>query len=135
MTSRYRRIDDCKIKVEECLRELGYATNALNTNKVSNKQCVVTYSNVSLDILTQESYNFEVEIEINLTIDNSNEVPYTIFEIVENVTKFVEASNVRWCSGFCFKHCSTNFMGEGCDITLTAYYQLEVDWMSPDYLD
>ena len=135
VTQRYKRPDDCKMRTEAAIKKLGYVVNPTNVNQQSNKECVVTYSNISMEVLTQESYNFDVELSITLTVDNNNEVPYVIFELVEKITKEVEASETRHCTGFYFRNCHTNFLGDMCEITLVACYQFELDWLNPDYLD
>ena len=129
MVKRIRRTSDCKTEVEKSLKALGYDTNPVDQNSLHNKECVVTYSDVDLSVYTQEEYDYNVYIEIELNIDNNNELPYVIFEITKNVTHDVENAEVPWCTSFQFTNSSPQKLGSSTNITLTAKYMPIFDWV------
>lgn len=129
MVKRIRRNIDCKTEVEKALKKLGYDTNPIEQTQLHNKECVVTYSNVDISVYTQEEYDYNVYIDIEINIDNNNEIPYVIFEITKNVTDDVEQSEVPWCTSFQFTNTSVVSLGTSAAITLTAKYEPILDWV------
>ena len=129
MVRRVVRHDDCKVVVENTLRSLGYDVNVDKTNVLNNKECIVYYSGIPIDIYTQESYDVNVEITIHLNLDNQNELPYVVGEILANVTEQVEVSEVPWCTGFHFISVTPNQLGSESTIDMVAKYEIELDWI------
>ena len=79
MVRRIRRITDCKTELEKHLSALGYDTNPTDQTQLHNKECVVRYNDVDTSVYTQEEYDFNIYITIDLVIDNNNEIPYNTF--------------------------------------------------------
>jgi hypothetical protein len=129
MVVRIKRTSDCKTEVEKSLRKLGYDTNPVDQTSLHNKECVVTYGDVDLSVYTQEEYDFNVYIEIEFNLDNNNELPYMIAEIVKNVTFDVEQAVVPWCTSFQFTNSSPHKLGQSTNVTLTAKYEPIYDWI------
>jgi len=130
MVKRIRRIADCKTEVEKSLRALGYDTNPADQNSLHNKECVVLYDTIDTEVFTQEEYDHKVYITIDLCIDNNNEIPDTIIEIVKNVTDDVEESEVPWCTSFQFTNTSITKLGTTHLAHLIAYYEPIIDWVT-----
>jgi len=128
MVRRVVRRDDCKVIVENTLRELGYDVNADITNVLNAKECVVYYSGIPLDLESQMSYDVNVEITIHLNLDNQNELPYVVGEILANVTEAVEISEVPWCTGFRFTSVQPEMPGSLTTLDMIAVYEIELDW-------
>jgi hypothetical protein len=129
MVVRLKRQQDCKLEVEKSLSKLGYKNSPRLQEAMANKECVVTFTDVPIDIYTNESYAVDVELCIELNIDNNNEFPYTILEIIENVTRDVEASGAPWCTGFRFTKPTYSTLGETINVHLYAIYPMELDWI------
>jgi len=132
MVVRLRRTNDCKMQVELSLAKLGYKVQPRIQESVVSKECIVTFSDVPIDIYTDESYDFRIEICIELNIDNNNEFPYVIMEIVRNVTRDVEDSETPWCTGFRFTKPVYSIGGEMINVRLFAEYPLELDWIEEE---
>lgn len=130
MVRRIRRTTDCKTELEKHLKLLGYETNPTDQNSLHNKECVVKYNDVDTSVYTQEEYDFNIYITIELVIDNNNEIPYTIIEIIKNITYFVEQSEVPWCTSFYFTNSHVTPLNSSSLITLTAKYEPIVDWVT-----
>ena len=131
MVIRLKRNNDCKLQIENSLKKLGFKTNPRVQNSLDNKECVVTFSNMIIDILTNESYDTKIEMCIDFNIDNNNEVPYIVLEMLENITKDVENSEVPWCTSFRFTDINYNpGEGEMVSIKLYAQFYLECDWIT-----
>ena len=129
MVIRIKRNVDCKVKVEESLRNLGYDTNPVDQTSLHNKECVVKYDNVDVSVYTQEEYDYAVYITIEFNLDNNNELPYMIFELTKNVTYDVEQAQVPWCTSFQFTNCSCHVLGSSTNVILTAKYEPIYDWV------
>ena len=129
MVKRIRRTSDCKTEVEASLRALGYDTNPVEQSQLHNKECVVRYSNVSSGIFTQEEYDFVVYIDIEINVDNNNEIPYVVMEIMKNVTHDVENSVVPWCTSFYFEDPVITPLGTSTNIVLRGRYEPIIDWV------
>lgn len=129
MVKRIRRTSDCKTEIESSLRSLGYDTNPIEQSSLHNKECVVRYVNVTTGIYTQEEYDFVVYIDIELNVDNNNEIPYVIIEIMRNITRDVEESEVPWCTSFYFENTTIVPLGTSTNITLHGRYEPIIDWV------
>lgn len=129
MVIRIKRTVDCKVEVEKSLRKLGYDTNPVDQSSLHNKECVVTYEGVDLSVYTQEEYDAPVFINIEFNLDNNNELPYMIFELVKNVTYDVEQAQVPWCTSFQFTNAVTHNLGTTSNVVLTAKYEPILDWV------
>ena len=129
MVKRIRRVSDCKVEVETSLRALGYDTNPVEQTQLHNKECVVRYSDVDTDIYTQEEYDFVIYIDIEINLDNNNEVPYVIMEIMKNVTHDVENTEVPWCTSFYFTKPTVIPNGTLTNVILHGRYEPIVDWV------
>ena len=131
MVKRIRRTTDCKTELEKYLKQLGSDTNPVDQTQLHNKECVVKYSDVDTAIYTQEEYDFNVYITIELVIDNNNEIPYVIMEIIKNITYNVEQSEAApWCTSFYFTSSHVTPLNTSSFITLTAKYEPIVDWVT-----
>lgn len=129
MVVRIVRTVDCKMKVEESLRNLGYDTNPTDQTSLHNKECVVKYSNVKIDIYTQEEYEMDTFITVEFNIDNNNELPYVIYEMIKNVTYDVEQATVPWCTSFQFVDSDCRELGTTHNVLLTAKFMPIYDWV------
>lgn len=130
MVIRLKRNNDCKLQIENSLKKLGFKVNPRIQEKLDNKECVITFSNMIIDILTNESYDTKIEMCITLNIDNNNEFPYIILEMLENITKDVEDSEVPWCTSFRFTNIDCFADGEMVNVKLYAQFYLECDWIT-----
>lgn len=128
MVKRIRRIKDCKMEIESALRSLSYDTNPSDVNNLHDKECVVLYGDVDLSVYTQEEYDYKIYITIEFPIQNNNEIPYVIMDVVQNITDVVEQSEVPWCTSFQFTNCTVLKLGSTHLVTLTAYYEPIKDW-------
>jgi hypothetical protein len=131
MAKRIRRDDDCKTVVESALRSLSYDTNPSDANQLHDKECVVLYGDVDISVYSQQEYEYKIYITIEFGIANNNEIPYTIMEMVQNITDIVEESGVAWCTSFQFSNCSVSKPGSVHVVTLTAFYEPVKDWVTP----
>ena len=129
MVKRVRRRRDVKMAVEDAMNELGYDTNPQDTGSLGPRECVVRYSGFNHEIDTNESYWVGLEILILLNIDNNNEIPYQIVEILENVTDYVERSATPNCTSFKFTRVIPYPNGESTRIELYSTYDFEIDWV------
>jgi hypothetical protein len=115
--------------VEETLRKLGYDVNPEKTNTMNNKECTVRYTGIPIELECQESYSIKLEITIHLNIDNQNELPYVVADILCNTTQSVEVSDVPWCTNFHFINIPIQDLGTEMAIDMIAQYEVILDWI------
>lgn len=117
------------MEVENAMKSLGWNAFPADTNNLGPKDCIVRWTNYTFDLLTQESYWGTPEICITFNIENNNELPYIIDEILVNVTDYVESSGAANCTSFKFTHSVVQPLGELTTVELYADIQYEKDWI------
>lgn len=131
MVKRIRRRVDCKLAVEEAMKELGYTVNNRKQEYMQPKECVVLNWSVPFDLETQQSYWVEPEIAVIFTCEDNNSMPFEVCEVIENVTAHLDAENnfVDESTSFYFTGGNFDVLGETTEVTLFAKYQMEKDWV------
>lgn len=124
------RRKDCKYYVERGLEKLGYSVNDRLQEKLAQNECTVTYTGCREAIDTTESYYGPFEMCITFQVDDNNEIPYMIMEIMPSITKYVEDSGAPWCTSFRFSKTEVRQLGGTTSIVnMYCIYDMELDWV------
>jgi len=123
------RKQDCKYFVERGLERLGYKVNAYLQEKLEKNECSVIYTKVDYKVETTGSYYGDVYISIIYNCDNNNELPYSIIEIYDNITRYLEESGAPWCTSFRFLKPIFKNYADTTNIELQAVYSMEIAWV------
>lgn len=124
------RRKDCKYYVEQGLRSIGYKVNSTYQESLGNKECYVVYTGFGNELVTQQSYWNEAFIKIVLNIDDNNDTPTVIREILQVVTKYVEDSKAPECTSFKFlPNIDVNPYGTTSNVEIPASFRMESDWI------
>ena len=129
MVVRTRRVYDCKRNAEVAMTKLGYKVNSRKQEYLQSKECVVTYSDVSIEVLTQSEYEVTVEMRISFMIDDNNILPYEVVDVLKNVTDYVENSDADESTSFIFKRISIIEMNEAFLVEIYGTIEFEVNWV------
>lgn len=129
MVKRIRRKLDVKMETENAMKKLGWNAYPSDTNALGPKDCIVKWTNYTWDLISQESYWGIPELCIKFNVENTNELPYIIAEILENVTHDVEESGADDCTAFKFTRSVIGELGEVTSVELYADIEYEVDWV------
>lgn len=124
-----RRLD-CKYYVERSLEKLGYKVNDTLQEKYEPYECAVTYESCNFHVETTESYWGDVGLRITINIDENNDIPYRVVEILDTVTRDVERSKADWCTGFKFLTPILYEYGQTHRVDLPAVFCMEINWVS-----
>jgi hypothetical protein len=123
------RRKDVKYYVEEAMRKLNYTTNSNYTNELNENECSVVYNSFDNSVETQESYWDLVWLKIIFNVNDNNEVPYKISNILSFVTKYVEESEAPNCTSFMFGPVHAPPLGTTTQVEMSCCYKFENDWM------
>jgi hypothetical protein len=123
------RKKDCKYYVERGLESMGFKVNSFQQEKIEPNECVVTVENCNFAVETTSSYYGEIVLRIMLNVDDNNELPYIVVEIMENITRYVEESNAPWCTTFRFLQPEFTEFGETHRVDFICVYSQEITWV------
>jgi hypothetical protein len=123
------RRKDVKYYVEQAMRELNYTTNSNYTNELSENECTVVYSDFENNVDTQESYWDLIWLKVIFNVNDNNEVPYKIREILRFVTDYVEKSGAPNCTSFMFGTTHAPPLGTLTQVEMNCCYKCETDWI------
>lgn len=120
---------DCKYYVEEGLRKLRWKVNSNLQEKYGDRECAVVYSGYKSKIDTTESYWCHTYIKVVFSINDNNNFPEYIAEILNEVTKYVEESEAPNCTSFVFEEVKVVPYGTTSVVEIYGRYSNEVDWV------
>jgi hypothetical protein len=126
------RRKDCKYYVEQGLRSIGYKVNSTVQEKLGSKECYVIYTKFGNEVLTQQSYWSQVFIEVVMNVQDNNDIPFIIDEVLDKITKFVEESQAPQCTSFIFGDIDVNNLGTTSEVVFNAKYKYERDWIGSE---
>lgn len=123
------RTKDCKYYVERSLARMGWKVNNTVQEKMSENECTVIYASFDNNLETTESYYNAAWIKVIFDVNDNNQIPTIINNIVRTVTHDVEVSEAPYCTSFYFGKAQVYPGGTTNRIELNAKYMMEVDWV------